>query len=126
MRSVTHFKTVFVPWPGYLIIILKSFCSMLFLYEKNHCPIYACLNRSHSCDKFCLVLIFKKVMMSMKLSNKVGSFVRNSSPRVRPMWPSSENVFNVRKSSLPPYLRKKCIVQGPVFQKFVKLIQYLG
>lgn len=65
-------------------------------------------------------------MMSMKLSNKVGSFVRNSSPRVRPMWPSSENVFNVRKSSLPPYLRKKCIVQGPVFQKIVKLIQYLG
>lgn len=69
---------------------------------------------------------FKKVKMSMKPSNRVGSFVRNSSPRVRPISPSSENVFNVRKSSLPPYLRKKCIVQGPVFQKVVKLIQYLG
>lgn len=56
-------------------------------------------------------------MMSMKLSNKVGSFVRNSTPRVRPMWPSSENVFNVRKSSLPPYLRKKMHSSGPCFSK---------
>lgn len=55
--------------------------------------------------------------MSMKLSNKVGSFVRNSSPRVTPMWPSSENVFNVRKSSLPPYLRKKMHSSGPGFSK---------
>lgn len=56
-------------------------------------------------------------MMSMRLSNKVGSFVRNSSPLVRPIRPSSENVFNVRKSSLPPYLRKKMHSSGPGFSK---------
>lgn len=56
-------------------------------------------------------------MMSMRLSNKVGSFVRNSSPLVRPIRPSSENVFNVRNSSLPPYLRGKMHSSWPGFSK---------
>lgn len=64
-------------------------------------------------------------MMSMKLSNKVGSFVRNSSPRVRPMW-HQVKMYLMLENLLYPLFEKKCIVQGPVFQKVVKLIQYLG